>query len=129
ERRGLVIGRAQSLATIVYALLAALFTLGAPAVMPASLLGKAIVLALAIAPVLRARRWRSKASKARREAREAHAEAWLAAAEEVARRKKEGITASELGKILAIPSKEADRMLTELAKRDRTRIDVDEAAE
>ena len=128
EKNAIARARVQSFATVFLAIVTGLFTLLGLAILPASIVGKLIFLALAIVPLALALRARSRASRARKDARAAHEEAWLTAAEEIARSAKNGITAAELGKMLAIPPKDADRMLTDLAARDKARIDVDDDA-
>jgi hypothetical protein len=118
-----------SIATIVMALVGALMTLLALAILPASIVGKVIVVALAVLPIVLALRSRSRASTAREKATEAQDRAWLAAAEEIALRSGKGVTATELGKKLGLDNAEADRILTTLAVHDRTRIDVGDDAE
>ncbi len=122
-------GARSSAATIIFGIVATIMSLIALAILPASLVGKVIVIALAVLPLVLALRSRSKASKARAIANEAHHRAWMAAAEEIARRSGRGVTPAELGKRLGLDDAEADRLLTALAVQDRTRIDVGDDAE
>jgi hypothetical protein len=121
--------RASSIATIVQGMFAAIAALIALAILPASLIGKVVVLAMALSPILLALRSRSRATKARALASAANERAWQAAAEEIAERSKQGVTAAELASKLGLPATEADRILTSLAVHDRTRVDVGDDAE
>lgn len=116
-------------ASIVLGLMAAFTTLVALAAWPAALAAKIILFAFALTPAVLAMRARSKAGAATTKADEAMDKAWLAAAEDVARRAKKGVTAAELAKRLEIDSAKAEELLTQLAVNDRTRIDVDDEAE
>jgi hypothetical protein len=74
-------------------------------------------------------RQRSRAQHATADANEALDRAWLAAAEDVASHAKKGVTVAELASRLLIDAVKAEKLLTELAVHDRTRIDVDDDAE
>jgi hypothetical protein len=71
----------------------------------------------------------SRMRSAEEKAGEAKERAMLAAAEDVAKRRDDGVTAEELGKALAIDAAQAEKLLTELAVHERTRIDVGDDAE
>jgi hypothetical protein len=71
----------------------------------------------------------SRAKSSTEKADEARERAMLAAAEDVAKHRVDGVTAEELGKALAIEPTRADKLLTELAVHERTRIDVGDDAE
>ena len=118
-----------SVATITLAILGVIVSLIALAILPASLVGKVIVLALAVLPIALALRSRSRAVASRAKATDARDRAWLAAAEEIALRSGKGVTSAELAKKLGLDAAEADRLLTTLAVHDRTRIDVGDDAE
>jgi hypothetical protein len=105
------------------------FTLVAVAAWPLALVGKLIVLALAITPTALAVRARARASKASEDGREALDRAWLAAAEDVTSRAKKGVTVAELATRLKVAPERAEQLLTKLAVNERTRIDVDDDAE
>ncbi len=120
--------RLASTATLIQAVLAAIATLIGLAVLPASVVGKVIVFAIAAFPLFLALRSRARAAAARARAKQAGERAWQAAAEDAAKRRG-GITASELAKTLGIDEADADRLLTSLAVHDRTRVDVDDDAE
>lgn len=96
---------------------------------PAALVGKLILLILAAVPVALAARARGRAGNATAKANEALDRAWLAAAEAVAAGAKSGVTVAELAKRLTIDPTRAEKLLTQLAVHDRTRIDVDDDAE
>ncbi len=117
------------MATVFQGIFAAAVTLVALAIMPASLVGKSILFALAVAPLVLAMRSRGRAREARQHAKAAAERAWQAAAEDVASHAKEGITPAVLAKTLGIEPEHADRLLTSLAVHDRTRIDVGDDAE
>ena len=87
-----------------------------------------VAIAAAMQTVL-ALRQRSKAQRATADANEALGRAWLAAAEDVASHAKNGVTVAELASRLKIDAVKAEKLLTELAVHDRTRIDVDDDAE
>ena len=74
-------------------------------------------------------RQRGKAQRATADANEALDRAWLAAAEDVASHAKKGVTVAELASRLKIDAVKAEKLLTQLAVHDRTRIDVDDDAE
>ncbi len=112
-----------------FALAATLFTLIALAAWPAALVGKLIFLALAMTPTLLAVRARARAGSAKADANEALERAWLAAAEDVASHAKKGVTVAELASRLKIDAVKAEKLLTQLAVHERTRIDVDDDAE
>jgi hypothetical protein len=120
--------RLASTATLIQALFAAIATLIGLAFLPSSVAGKAFVFAIAAVSLLLALRSRTRASAARKRAKEAGERAWQAAAEDAAKQKG-GITASQLAKTLGIALEHADRLLTSLAVHDRTRVDVDDEAE
>jgi len=65
----------------------------------------------------------------KKSAAEAMERAHLAAAHNVAAKSKDGVTPAELGRALKIDPTQAEKLLTELAVHDRTRIDVGEDAE
>ena len=96
---------------------------------PAALIGKLFLLAIASVPVVAAVRARGKAGEAAAKASEAMDRAWLAAAEAVTSHAKSGVTVAELASRLKIDPAKAEKLLTELAVHDRTRIDVDDEAE
>ncbi|MEA2748368.1 MAG: hypothetical protein QOI41_2511, partial [Myxococcales bacterium] len=126
QRRALR-GRAQFWAFTVIALF---FTLVAVAAWPvAAFVSHLILLAMATAPTLVAVRARSRAHRADADANEALERAWLAAAEDVTSHAKKGVTVAELAARLKIDAVKAEKLLTELAVHDRTRIDVDDDAE
>lgn len=116
-------------ASLVFFLMAAFATLVAVAAWPAALVAKLLLLALAVTPTALGVRARGNASTSTSKAEEAMDRAWLAAAADVVTRSKKGVTASELAKRLKIDDERADKLLTELAVNDRTRIDVDDEAE
>ena len=126
QRRALR-ARAQFWAFTVMALF---FTMVALAAWPvAALVSHLILLAMAMAPTLLAVRARARASRASEAGSEAYDRAWLAAAEEVTTQAKNGVTVAELASRLKIDAVKAEKLLTELAVHDRTRIDVDDDAE
>jgi hypothetical protein len=129
QKKALANARLASVATVIQGIFASAVTLIALAIMPASLVGKLVLLVLAIAPLVLAVRSRARATKAREHARAASERAWQAAAEAAAAHSKEGITPPALAKMLAIPPEHADELLTALAVQDRTRIDVGDDAE
>jgi len=87
-----------------------------------------VAIATAIQTAL-ALRQRSRAQHATADANEALERAWLAAAEQVASHAKNGVTVAELASRLKIDAVKAEKLLTQLAVHDRTRIDVDDDAE
>jgi len=113
----------------VLALIAAFTTLVFVAAWPAAIVAKLILLFVAVGPALLALRSRATARKAASNASAAMERAWLAAAEDVASRSKSGVTSAELAKQLRIEPERAEKLLTELAVHDRTRIDVGDDAE
>jgi hypothetical protein len=113
----------------VFAVIATFMTLVAMAAWPVGLVAKLILLTLAVAPTAFAVRARSRASKFTASANEALGRAWLAAAEDAATHAKNGITVAELASRLKIAPVKAEKLLSELAVHDRTRIDVDDDAE
>ena len=129
QKKALANARAASVATVVQGIVASAVTLVALAIMPASMLGKVVLCALAIAPLVLAVRSRARAVKARAHAKAAGERAWQAAAEDAAARSASGITPAALAKTLGIEPEHADELLTSLAVHDRTRIDVGEDAE
>lgn len=128
QRKHWIDARLASTATLIQALFAAIATLIGLLLRPASIAGEAMVFAIAAVPLFFALRSRTRAAAARKRAKEAGERAWQAAAEDAAKQKG-GITASQLAKTLGIDPEHADRLLTSLAVHDRTRVDVDDAAE
>ena len=113
-----------------FTVMALFFTMVALAAWPvAALVSHLILLAMAAAPTLFAVRARARAGRAAEAESEALERAWLAAAEDVTSRAKKGVTVAELAKQLHIEPVKAEKLLTQLAVHDRTRIDVDEDAE
>lgn len=104
-------------------------TLVAVAFWPAALAMKVFLLAAPLLPATIAVRARARAAAATTSANLALEGAWLAAAEDVASHAKEGVTVTELASRLKIDSSKADKILTQLAVHDRTRIDVGDDAE
>lgn len=94
-----------------------------------SILARALTLATTALIAFLATRSLSRAKASDAKADEARERAMLAAAEDVAKRREDGVTAEELGKALAIEPARADKLLTELAVHERTRIDVGDDAE
>jgi hypothetical protein len=90
---------------------------------------KIILLTLAAIPTLMAVRSRARASRATAEGEEAIDRAMMAAAEDVASQSKKGVTVAELAARLKIDAVKAEKLLSQLAVHDRTRIDVDDDAE
>ena len=113
----------------VFAIMATFMTLIVLAAWPAAILAKLILLAMAVAPTLLAVRARARAGKANEAANEALDRAWLAAAEDVTSHAKKGVTVAELAGRLKIDAVKAEKLLTQLAVNERTRIDVDDDAE
>jgi len=113
----------------VFAVMATFFTLLALAAWPAALVWKLFFLALAAGPTALAVRARTRAGGANADAKEALDRAWLAAAEDVARNAKKGVTVAELASRLKIDPVRAEELLTRLAVHERTRIDVDDDAD
>lgn len=130
EQRG-HIGRAQtaSILTVVQAVVAALWAPVGLLLLPSTIVGQAIVVAVALLPLLSALRSRARAKDARAKAEDANERAWHAAAEDVARRARGGVTASELAEKLTIDPAYAEKVLDGLTVNDRTRIDVGDDAE
>ena len=112
-----------------FGLMAAFFTLVALAAWPAALAWKLFFLAFAVTPMLLAMRARNRSKTSRADAAEALDRAWLAAAEDVAKSTKQGVTVAELAARLTIDPVRAEALLTKLAVQDGTRIDVDDDAE
>lgn len=129
QKKALANARAASVATVLQGAFSTVATLIGLALLPAALAGKLVVFALAIVPLILAMRSRGRARAARERASEAGERAWQAAAEDVAGRRKDGITAPELARTLGIEPEHADKLLTALAVTDRTRIDVGDDAE
>lgn len=129
QRKALANARLASIATVVQGVFSAAVTLVALAIMPASIVGKVLLFALAVFPLLLAMRSRGRAAKARAHAGAASERAWQAAAEDATARAKDGITPAALAKMLGIEPEHADNLLTTLAVHDRTRIEVGEDAE
>lgn len=119
--------KARSLAWSILAVLAALVVVAASA---KEAIAATLALSLmAIVPALLGLRAHGQAKKRKENADGALDRAWLAAAEEIAAKQKNGVTAKELGKTLQIDEARADELLTKLAVHDKTRIDVGEDAE
>ncbi len=113
-----------------FTVMALFFTMVALAAWPvAAFVSHLILLGMAATPTLFAVRARARAGRAVEAEREAIDRAWLAAAEDVTSRAKKGVTVAELAKELKVDPVKAEKLLTELAVHDRTRIDVDEDAE
>lgn len=129
EDRALAMARAASVATILQALLAAAVTLVALVVAPSTVGAQVLAVVLTLAPVLLALRGRSRSAKARASAWAAGERAWLAAAESVVSSAPEGVTTEGLAKVLEIDAADAEKLLSQLAVHDRTRIDVGDDAE
>ena len=129
QQRALATAKLASIATLLQATLAAAVTLVGLALLPASAVGKALVFALALLPLVLALRSRSRATKARENAKSAGERAWQAAAEDVAAHSTQGVTVPALAKTLGIETDHAEQLLTSLTVHDRTRIDVDDDAE
>ena len=129
QKKALESARLASVATVLQGIFAAAVTLVALAIMPASLVGKVILFALAVVPLVLAMRSRGRATKARDHAKAAAERAWQAAAEDVATHAKEGITPAALAKTLGIEPEHADKLLTSLAVHDRTRVEIGDDAE
>jgi hypothetical protein len=119
--------KARSIAWWILAVLATLIVVAASA--KEALLATIALSLMAIVPAVLGLRARGQATKRHENAEAALDRAWLAAAEEVAAKHKAGITAKELGKALSIDEARADKLLTQLAVHDRTRIDVRDDAE
>jgi hypothetical protein len=105
-----------------------LFTVGV-FLATSALLPHILVLAISAFLAFSAARGFARAKGANAKAGESRERAWLAAAEDVAKQRKDGVTAEELGKALAIEPARAEKLLTELAVHERTRIDVGDDAE
>lgn len=88
-----------------------------------------IVAAAAAIQTALALRQRGRAQRATADANEALDRAWLAAAEDVTSHAKKGVTVAELASRLKIDAVKSEKLLTQLAVNDRTRIDVDDDAE
>jgi hypothetical protein len=129
QKKALANARTASVATVLQAIGAAFVTLAGLAAAPESIVGKAIVFALAVVPLFLALRSRGRAQTSRAFAKSAGERAWLAAAEEVAASSKAGVTVPGLAKKLGIEPPHAEKLLTELTVHDRTRIDVGDDAE
>ena len=129
QKKALANAQAASVATVIQGVVATVATLIGLALLPASIAGKAIVFALAVVPLVLALRSRTRATAARENAKHAGERAWQAAAENVAGRAKDGMTAPALAKTLGIPPEHAEKLLTALAVNDRTRIQVGDDAE
>lgn len=130
QKKHLGDARLASFVTVVQGVLATIAALVGLAVMPAAIVGKLIVLALAVVPLLLALQYRSRAKVAREKAKDANERAWQAAAQDVATRAKEdGVTVASLAKTLQVEPARADQLLTSLTVHDRTRIDVGDDAE
>jgi hypothetical protein len=129
QKKALANARAASVATVLQALFAAVATLVGLALLPATIAGKVLVFAIAVAPLLLALRSRGRATAARATARGAGERAWQAAAEDAASRAERGVTVAGLAKTLEVEPEQAEKLLTSLAVHDRTRIDVGDDAE
>lgn len=125
------LARAQtaSIVSVIQALVAALWAPVGLLLLPSTIVGQAIVVAVAALPLLASFRSRSRAKEARAKAKEASERAWQAAAEDVATKATGGITAAALAKTLALDPARAERILDGLTVHDRTRIDVGDDAE
>jgi hypothetical protein len=129
QKRWLGAARLASVSTVLRGAFAAVATLVALAIHPASIVAKAIAFAIAVVPLVLAVVSRARATAARERAARASDEAWHAAAEDAAARRPGGIRASELATALGIEVDHADRLLTQLAAHDRTRVDIGDDAE
>ncbi|MDF2697591.1 MAG: hypothetical protein K0S65_5974 [Labilithrix sp.] len=129
QKKALAHARIASVATVLQAFVAGIATLVGLALLPASIAGKALVFAIAIAPLILALRSRSRATAARATAKAAGERAWQAAAEDAASRAEHGVTVNGLAKTLGVEPEHAEKLLTSLAVHDRTRIDVGDDAE
>lgn len=118
--------KARSIAWTILAVLATLVVIAASA--KEALAATLVLLVLAIVPALLAVRARMQGKGRKENADAALERAWLAAAEEIAARSRTGVTAEELGKELSIDPARADKLLTQLAVHDKTRIDVGDDA-
>ena len=119
--------KARAIAWTILAVLATLVVLAASA--KEALLATIALSLMAIVPAILAVRARGQGTKRKENADAALDRAWLAAAEEIAAKSKKGVTAKELGKALQIDEARADKLLTQLAVHDKTRIDVGDDAE
>jgi hypothetical protein len=129
EKRSLSTAHLASMATLIQGALAAIATAIGLLLHPATLVGKLVVFALAVVPLILAIGSRARATSARARAKEARGRAWQAAAQDAAGRVPSGISVTELARVLGVDSSHADRLLTSLAVEDKTRIDVGEDAE
>jgi hypothetical protein len=119
--------KARSLAWSILAVLAALVVVAASA---KEAFAATVALSLmAIIPAILGLRANGQSKKRKENADAALDRAWLSAAEEIAAKHEKGVTAKELGKALQIDEPRADKLLTQLAVHDKTRIDVGEDAE
>jgi hypothetical protein len=119
--------KARSIAWTILAVLATLVVVAASA---KEAIAATIALSImAIVPAFLAVRARGQGNKRMENGDAALDRAWLAAAEEIAAKTTDGVTAKELGTALQIDEARADKLLTQLAVHDKTRIDVGEDAE
>lgn len=119
--------KARSIAWTILAVLATLVVVAASA--KEAIAATVALSIMAIVPAFLAVRARGQGNKRMENGDAALDRAWLAAAEELAATQKNGVTAKELGKALQIDEARADKLLTQLAVHDKTRIDVGEDAE
>lgn len=119
--------KARSIAWSILAVLATLVVIAASS--QAAIAATVALLIMAIVPAFLAVRARGQGNNRKDNADAAVDRAWLAAAEEIAAKQPKGVTAKELGKVLQIDEARADKLLTELAVHDKTRIDVGDDAE
>ena len=119
--------KARSIAWSILAVLAALVVMAASA--KEVFLATLALSLMAIVPAILGLRANGQAKKRKENGDAALDRAWLAAAEEIAAKHRNGVTAKELGKTLQIDEARADKLLTQLAVHDKTRIDVGEDAE
>jgi hypothetical protein len=119
--------KARSIAWSILAVLATLVVVAASA--KEALVATIALSLMAIVPAFLAIRARGQGNKRKENADAALDRAWLAASEEIAAKHANGVTAKELGKTLQIDEARADKLLTQLAVHDKTRIDVGDDAE
>jgi hypothetical protein len=121
-------GKAAAFGFGTVALMSLLFMLGVSLV-SAALLVKILVVAIPGLFAFLATRSYTRAKSVLSEAKEVDERAWLAAAEDLVTRSEQGLSPAELAKKLSISPEVADRLLTQLAVHERTRIDVGDDAE
>ena len=119
--------KARSIAWTILAVLATLVVVAASA--KEAIVATIALSLMAIIPAVLAMRAHGQGKKRKENGDAAEGRAWLAAAEEIAATHKDGVTAKELGKALQIDEGRADKLLTQLAVHDKTRIDVRDDAE